>query len=336
MSHYLFQLTDRVMDQSYELHKTTQGLYIYMESINRLIMINNNSKSKIDELLGRLSNSFSKHELKASSLYEIQLAEQDYEMKSLEGEFQSKFTQEYIKDCSIFLNQLSILAHFDRQIHKVRDMKGREAFVYSLYGQLFVPKCDFFSKLLIRTEKDKQCFSYVQVEAIDRRNKSIILFLNSRNFLLDHSNRINCSAVNTRQMINSTHFLIRVGNLVKVQSIADLKLIDLTSQNYDFDNLNFDHHGEIVDGFELIDKLHDKPSSSVDNDLNEKFHILPEDNVEEKHHVIADWAHSISNSISNFWDSITSAIHSFFMSILLIFFIISFVFVLKFCIKLFK
>lgn len=336
MSHYLFQLTDRVMDQSYELHKTTQGLYIYMESINR-IMINNNSRSKIDELLGSLSNSFSKHELKASSLYEIQLAEQDYEMKSLEGEFQSKFTQEYIKDCSIFLNQLSILANFDRQIHKVRDMKGREAFVYSLYGQLFVPKCDFFSKLLIRTEKDKQCFSYVQVEAIDqRRNKSIILFLNSRNFLLDHSNRINCSAVNSRQMINSTHFLIRVGNLVKVQSIADLKLIDLTSQNYDFDNLNFDHHGEIVDGFELIDKLHDKPSSSVDNDLNEKFHILPEDNVEEKHHVIADWAHSISNSISNFWDSITNAIHSFFMSILLIFFIISFVFVLKFCIKLFK
>ena len=304
-----------------------------MESINRIMM--NINKSKIDELLERLSNSFSRHELKTSSLYEIQLAEQDYEMKSLEGEFQSKFTQEYIKDCSIFLNQLSILAHFDKQIHKVRDMKGREAFVYSLYGQLFVPKCDFFSRLSIRNEKDK-CFTHVQVEAIDRRNKSIVMFLNSKNFLLDHSNKINCSAVNSRQMINSTHFLIRVGNLVKVQSIADLKLIDLTSQNYDFDSLNFDHHGEIVDGYELIDKLHDKPSSSIDNDLNEKFHILPEDNVEEKHHVIADLAHSISNSLSNFWDSITNAIHSFFMSIMLIFFIIVFVLVLKFCINLFK
>ena len=328
---YLFQLTDRIRDQGFELHKTTQGLYIYMVETKPY-----ETDHSIEELWGRLTKSISNHQLNVASLYELEQAEKDYEMQTLEDEFKHKFNQEFIKDCCIFMNQLNMLAQFDDQLHKVRDMKGREAFVYSRYGQLFVPKCEYFSQLRVRTvlEQD-ECFANVKVETTDRRNRSVSLFLNRKNFLIDISPKINCSAINSRQLLNSTHFLIRVGNQVKLQLIADLKLIDMTSQNFDFDSLNFDHHGEIVDGFELIDQFHDKASSlnNNQNDLNENFHLLPEDNVDEKHHLLGELAHSFSISISNIWESITYAIKTFIVSIIIFFALIALLYLIKCCYK---
>lgn len=178
-----------------------------------------------------------------------------------------------------------------------------------------MPRCEIIKNVTI-TQYEKECFFDTPVEIVDGNNRSLTLFLNKKNFLVDNSPRLkNCSSVNTRQMINNTHFLIRVGHNVKVNDIADFKIVDLTSQNYNFDNINFDHHSQIIDGFDLINDFHEHHSGD-ENDMDDHYHILPEDNIDDKHNIINEWKDKICNEVGEWWNNIMSSIRSFFMMVI--------------------
>lgn len=234
---------------------------------------------------------------KMASLFDLQLAESDFQFDSIQDEFQKKIIQEFVKDCAMFLNNLQILTKFEDQLHRVRDLKDNESILYSKFGQLFFPRCEIINNVTISQYED-ECFVDTPVEIFDREsNQNLTLFLNKKNFLVDFSPRLkNCTSVNTRQMINNTHFLIRVGHNVKVNQIADLKIVDLTSQNYNFDNINFDHHSQIIDGFNLINDFHERHKEN-ENDMDDHYHILPEDNIDEKQNVINE----MTNKIARGW-----------------------------------
>ena len=308
---YLFQLTATVQEANkYELHKTTEGLYIYMVNANMP-----NGTLELYTLEGQLYNSRSDQRPRIADLMDIANAERDFELNSLEGEFKSKIRQEFIKDCSMFQNYLNSLTHFPQQFHRVRDLRGQEAIVYSRLGQLLVPQCQSVGRLTIVAEQKDECFVDVPVEiqhTVNETSRQLRLFLTNKNFLVDKSPRIECSqGVRTRQLLNKTHFLIRVNRTVKVAQIADLKLVDLTSQNLDFESINYRHHGNIIDGFEMIDNYHEPAQSN--QHLEEKFHIFPEDHIEQRSSLVTNWASSIIDDIKSVWISITSTIGTTFL-----------------------
>lgn len=317
---YLFQLTDTVKEDIYEFHKTTEGLFVFLLPVSAQQLV-------FDALMDELPYGHDPSYMpKMASLFDLQLAESDFQFDSIQDEFQKKIIQEFVKDCAMFLNNLQILTKFEDQLHRVRDLNDNEAILYSKFGQLFFPRCEIINNVTISQYED-ECFVDTPVEIFDREsNRNLTLFLNKKNFLVDYSPRLkNCTSVNTRQMINNTHFLIRVGHNVKVNQIADLKIVDLTSQNYNFDNINFDHHSQIIDGFDLINDFHERHKEN-ENDMDDHYHILPEDNIDEKHNVINEMTNKIAHEVGAWWNSIMSSIRSFFFTVICVLGLIALIF----------
>ena len=267
---YLFQILNSVEEDGLDLYKTTEGLYLF-------IIDRNLSESMFRERYYHYSIRVNlQHD---RGLYELQRSENDFEFLSLENEITKKFYEEFVKDCTNQLNHLSLLAKLENRFHNIYDTKGNLVVLYSKLGMLFIPNCVTYTQITLTEKPD--CFKFSPVFVEDDRNRTFSLFLTTDGFLVDFSPKVECSTVNTRQMVNSTHFLVRVGKELKLQKVADLKFVDFTSQNYDFDRLNFYHNKDIVDGFDLIDSFHGSPHSVTD-DIEDKFHVLPNDYVEQE------------------------------------------------------
>lgn len=318
---YLFQLTNTVFEREFVFHRTTEGLFVFMLPVG-----------EDQQLLHLLDYELSygyypSYTPKIASLFDLQLAESDFQLDSIQDEFQKKMNQEHVKNCVIFTNFLRHLSDYENRFHIVRDYNDNDAILYSKFGQLFLPRCEMINNVTI-AQYEQECFFDTPVEVIDGNKRSVTLFLNKKNFLIDYSPRLkNCSSVNTRHMINKTHFLIRIGNNLKVNAIADLKFIKLNYENYDYDRINFDHHSQIIDGYDLINDFHE-PHSENENDMDEHYHILPEDNIDEKHSIINEWKDTIYSQVGSWWDNIMSSIRSFFFKVMFVFALIVMLFFL--------
>ena len=288
---YLFQLVESVEEDGLDLYKSTEGLYIYMMDRS---LPENLFRDRYNRIAKRVNQK------NYIGLYEFQRSENDFEFLSLENEFTAKFYEEFVKDCTNQLNHLNLLAKLEYRFHKMYDMKGNLVYLYSKLGMLFIPNCMEYNKITLTEMPD--CFKFTPVLVEDDRNRTFTLFLTTDGFLVDFSPKVDCSTVNTRQMVNSTHFLVRVGKDFKLKQVVDLKLIDFTSQNYDFDRLNFYHNKDIVDGFDLIDSFHGSPHSKTD-DLEDQFHVLPNDYVErETSFGVTEMIQRVKNAILSTWE----------------------------------
>lgn len=300
---FLFQLVESVEEDGLDLYKTTEGLYLYLidTSLNERMWLEryNRYKNRVNENHDR-------------GLYELQRSENDFEFLSLENEFTAKFYEEFVKDCTNQLNHLNLLAKIENKFHKMFDMKGNLVYLYSKLGMLFIPNCVEYKKITLAEKSD--CFKFTPIVVEDDRNQTFSLFLTTDGFLVDFSPKVDCSTVNIRQMVNSTHFLVRVGKEFALKEVVDLKFIDFTSQNYDFDRLNFNHNKDIVEGFDLIDSFHGSPPSITD-DLDDQFHVLPNDYVEQESTFgFTEIVNRVKNAIVSTWES---AVH-FVKTILII------------------
>lgn len=152
------------------------------------------------------------------------------------------------------------------------------------------------------TNGDDVCFTYLPVRMISSDfSKETSLFLTTDNIVVDHSSKISCNLINSRHMLNSSHFIIRQGKRVSLSRVADLHVIDLNGQ-FNFDVLNFAHHSEIIHGFETISKQEGQTRS----DIEETFETIPDDHidhlsfVEEASHRVTGFVRSSYQKVKNF------------------------------------
>lgn len=316
---YLFQLASVVNEFDFTMHKTTDGLYVVLEAIKRPPLQFKSNRAYFEFRTQVMHEDWSTARPRIMDAMQMATAEQDYELESIEAEFKSKFGQEFIKDCALFQNHLNLLAALgDNQFHVVRDLAGQTAIVYSKLGQLIVPKCQVFEDLVLSDFDSKQldkdadeCFYDMPVLTRDEENKLVKLFLTRQNFLIDKSVATECARINSRQMLNSTHFLVRVGKTAKIVAIAAMKVVDLTSQNFDFASLNFNHSSQVYEGFEAIDNFHDLPTGEPSiADLEERFHVLPDNHPGENHHsTFGSFGDELQASLESVWAWLTKVVY---------------------------
>lgn len=297
---YLFQLTTKFEENGFEFHKCTEGLIIYM--VNKY---QNNWRREVDRLNGLLEYSYNWYRPKLADIAELAMAQQDFDFVALENEFKYKFSQEFVKDCSIFLNDLRLLALTNEQFHLVRDLNGGKAIMYAKFGQLYLPRCQVVNSFRILNDS-KECFKYIPVEVSFNDSQRVVsLFLTAQNYLVDYSPTIECEKINTKQLLNRTHFLVRNKQTTKLIAMPDLKFVDMTTQNTDFDGINFVHNQEIIDGYDTVKDFHGIADRDEDNDIDPHYHILPENNVADSRFGFIEFKNHASTAISEGWNWFT-------------------------------
>jgi len=157
----------------------------------------------------------------------------------------------------------------------------------------------------------------MQVQIVVNEQKTFTLFLTNRNYLIDYSSKVDCARINERVMVNKTHFVVRIGNKNKIVGVADLKYVDLTHQNFDFAEMNFNHNQEIIDGYDAISEYHDS-MESADDDIDKHFHILPDDDVVDRRSGFSEWTHHALDTLHNAWTWFIDCLKSLLFKCLLI------------------
>lgn len=308
-SRMLFQLTNQVVrENNFTFHKTTVGLFLLAIS---------DSLSNSSLILSRLSNFLALPNKKILSLSDLileEMAETDFTEFSMAESFRLALSSDQVQTCSNFQNHLRLLASSSptRSFHRISNMHGQEVIVFAQFKQLFIPRCLNVKKIVVDETTSDTCFFDLPVRVnISSREQS--LFLSEQNFLVDWSDRLQCSSVNTRIWLNSTHIILRHGSSISLISPADLQFVDLSEQHIDFKFLNFEHNHEIVEGFDKIYKFHDHP---LNNGFENHFRVLPIDSaLLEKHSILSEWKNSVKSEINSIWSG-------FFISIKYIFFTI--------------
>ena len=293
----LFQLTDSVVEEGFTFHRTTEGLYTYLANRTKPELLK--EVKRLEDLLAK--DKRDEFQPKLGDISELSLAERDYEMLELEGEFREKFRQEFTKDCSMFANFLNMLSNMDEQFHRIRDMKGRESVVYSKFGQLFLPRCHTINAFKITQNKKiyNECFKFLPVELVEEKDRRAFMFLTPQNFLVDFSPQVRCQTLKTKHMINRTHIVIRNGWLFNLVETPVLKIVDISIQNVNFSGINFNHNQQIINGYEVIKEIH---GSNDQSDDNTQFHLLPEEDAKQSSSFFANILDKAKDFFSECWN----------------------------------
>lgn len=306
-TNFLFQLSDSFVEDTYTIYKTTNGLYLFT--------VNSEKPNSLPALMSFYYKIYDSYESKETSIgdgIELEMAEQDFFRYVEDSIYRYKFLEEYSKDCRVLINQLNMMSKFDRTFHRLNDLKGNPTILYSNLGLLFLPRCQNIYKISI--SEIGECFHDAKVTFITEKDEQFVLFLDQDNFLIDNSPKVECSTINSRQFINNSHFLIRYRDENRIVGVADLKFVDITKQNSNFDSLNFVHNSQIIDGFDKINNFHE-PTNQENADMNENFHLLPEDYVVDKQNIFS----SLKNTITCFFKEISNTIIDKCKTALLIF-----------------
>lgn len=313
-SKMIFQfLDDSQCVQGFTFRKTTVGLYLYMIDPNQ-----SNARENITKLLVLLGRAKLQSNDNLISLIEEEMAENDFKQKNLQRSLELAAVNELSIACSLFQNHLRLLASVapSRSFHRLTNMLGDDVIVFAHFNQLFIPRCISISLITIDLEasvenNEEKCYLDLPVRASLNGGSEQLLFLTKENFLIDWTERVQCNLVNSRHWLNTTHFILRQGNMVSLSSPADILVVDLTVQRLDIGDLNFDHNQEIVDGFEVIGKYHDLSASELFEKYgrDEHYRVMPRDSaLNEKHSFFFDLTRSVKSEFSLIWSRLKIAV----------------------------
>ena len=268
-------------------------------------------------------------------IIDLMLAENDYDRFYLENSISLEHDKTLLRLCAIFANQLKLIASIDDTFHTIFDFNGNEMYVYSKNNILIIPSCAKIESINIRDSNE--CYVDLPV-SIELRNQSINLFLTKNNFLRSTSRIIDCDLINDRIILRSfKHAIKRIG---KTNKLLELKNIIEEEIYYDRTNvsiLNFNHHSEIVNGYDFLKDFKDLSST---NDIDGNFYSLPNDFVESTHDLIGnlytvnkfveDKVHKLETNVRILLTVLVSVIFIF----LIVFICINFTYICNFFLKL--
>ena len=177
--------------------------------------------------------------------------------------------------------------------------------------------------------KSEKCYEDVLIE-IEVKNNTIKAFLTKENIIRSDSRVKECNLINESFLtpsLNST--IIRKGNNIKINKVENLVEVHLANLIYNEQQLHFQHHEQIIKGFDFIAEEFSKNNEY--NDVSNGYYILPDDKVTTNNDFITDLVEAknfVISIISSLKDKI-KAIISTIIIVLIIIGVVSIFFIAK-------
>jgi len=248
------------------------------------------------------------------------IAENDYTQYSIKLDMFKINTYFQVKLCYLFNIQLKALSNLQDHLEEITDTNGNSLIIYSKNNIIFLPVCTKLDQ--IELVKSDECFEDLPIVAtVD--NTKYNLFLTSNNFVKGYSRKVDCSLVNSRQLLPSKKQIIaRFQNNVTILNVSNLIFQELAQNRLNLSEINFFHHAEIIQGYDYFKQFYDFEKW---NDLEGHFYDFPNDDTSTDaiyKEDILNFKQSMDNHLTNIFFYISIIKWIYFISVFLIVFLI--------------